>query len=207
MSAYENVVLLGQKKYGLSVKFKDQSYLMKILGFLLFFNPKFMTSYTTVLGNTVYFPSQAWLAERKDASARVLAHELVHISDYTSAGSFVFSVGYMFPQILSLLSVFSFFSSSWWLLSLLFLLPIPAPARTYYELRGYALTDAVSYKKTGKFVDIAWLKKQFTSSAYFFMWPFEVDLENRIEKNRELIKSGKLSEKISCADEIISCFE
>lgn len=206
MSAYDKVVLLGREKYGLQVKFKDQSSFMKLLGFILFFNPKFMTSYTTTVGSTVYFPSQKWLDERRDSAAHVLAHELVHIRDSAEAGPLFFSYGYLFPQPLALLSLFAIFISHWWLLCLLFLLPAPAPVRTYYELRGYAITDATYYKSSGQFTDLEWMSKQFTSPAYFFMWPFKNDIQRRIVNNRSLISAGKLSTKIEFADEIIACF-
>lgn len=206
MSAYEKVVDLGSKKYGLQIRFKDESFFMKLLGFILFFNPKFMTNYTTTIGRTVYFPNHKWLAEKKDDVAHVLAHELVHIRDADEAGSLIFSYGYLFPQSFAVLSLFATFVSPWWLLCLLFLLPIPAPIRTYYELRGYAITDATYYKSTGEFTDISWMSSQFTSGSYFFMWPFKNNIESRILDNRSLIAAGKLATKIEFADEIIDCF-
>lgn len=206
MSTYEKVAKLGSEKYGLKVKFKNESSLMKLLGFLLFFNKKFMSNYTTTIGSTVYFPSEEWLNERKDSAAIVLAHELVHIADSRQVSGFVFSYCYLLPQILSLLSLFAIFSSSWWLISLIFLLPVPAPMRTHYELRGYAMTEAVHFKATGIFTDIGWVADQFTTSSYFFMWPFRENIMERIAENRDLIRKNSLSKKISFCDEIIACF-
>lgn len=206
MSAYENVVKLGQEKYGLQIGFKDESRLMKVLGWLLFFNPKFMTTYTTTIGDTVYFPSKSWLINKQETAAVVLAHELVHIADSREAGSVIFSYCYLTPQVFSLLSLIALCGNVWWLLCLLFLAPLPAPMRTYFELRGYALTDAARYKLTGNFADINFITSQFTTGAYFFMWPFKKDIENRVLANRDLIKRGKLSDKIDFADEIVACF-
>lgn len=206
MTTYDKVTLLGEKKYDLKVRFKNESILMRVLGIILFFNPDFMTNYTTTIGNTVYFPSKEWLESRKTSAAAVLAHELVHIQDSKEAGLIVFSYTYLVPQIFALLSLFAIFSSWWWLLCLVFLAPIPAPFRTYWELRGYAMSDAVRYKSTEKFTDIDWMAGQFTSGSYFFMWPFKADIKKRILRNRELIKQGKLSQKIDYCDEIIDCF-
>ena len=47
--------------YDIRIAFKDESFLMKLLGFLLFFTKEFMTRFTTTIGNTVYFPSREWL--------------------------------------------------------------------------------------------------------------------------------------------------
>jgi hypothetical protein len=206
MSALEKVTKLGKEKYRLEVKFKDESLFMKILGKILFFNPRFMTNYTTTIGNTVYFANRKWLAENEDSAAHVLAHELIHIKDSEEVGFLLFSYTYLFPQVLALLSLFAIFSSLWWLLCLLFLAPVPSPIRTYWELRGYAITDATCYRSTGRFTDIDWMAGQFTSGSYFFMWPFADDIRSRIEANRQLIKQGQLSNKIDNADEIIACF-
>jgi hypothetical protein len=206
LSPYERVSRLGSEKYGLKVMFKDQSLFMKILGFLLFFNKKFMTNYTTTIGSTVYFPSEKWLNERKESAAAVLAHELVHIADSKKVGSFTFSYCYLIPQVFALLSLLAIFGSPLWLITLAFLAPLPAPIRTYYELRGYAVTDAVCFKASGIFTDIEWMAGQFESSSYFFMWPFKNDIRERIAENRQLIKDGKLSKKIDFCEEIIACF-
>jgi hypothetical protein len=207
MSRMEKILELGRKKYGLDIKFKDKSLLMRALGKALFFNPNFMTNYTTVIGKTVYFPSQKNMESRGELAAVTIAHELVHIADAKEAGMALFTYNYLFPQVIALFSLFVIFSSQLWLLALLFLLPLPAPLRTYYELRGYAVTDAVYYKLTGKFTDIDWLVKQFTSPSYFFMCPFEGYVRTKIQENRELIVAGKLSTKIVFVDEILMCFK
>ena len=44
---------------GVSIKYKDNSWFMKVLSKILFFNKKFMTRFTTTIGKTVYFPRGA----------------------------------------------------------------------------------------------------------------------------------------------------
>ena len=39
---------------------KRHSKLMKVLSYLLFFNPKFMTRFITVIGHKVYVPQLPW---------------------------------------------------------------------------------------------------------------------------------------------------
>ena len=207
MSKLDKLKDLGEKDFGLVIHFKDESLFMKLLGKILFFNPRFMTNYTTTIGSAVYFPRRKWLSQNQDSAAHVLAHELVHIGDSKEVGSFIFSYTYLFPQVISLLALLSLFFTKWWLLCLLFLLPIPAPFRAYWELRGYAITDATYHKSSGQFTDIDWLASQFVSSSYFFMWPFKNDIVCRLEKNRHFIKRGELSEQISFAEKIIKCFE
>lgn len=206
MDAFDKIVSLGEKKYGLKIQYKDKSLLMKLIGKILFFNPRFMTNYVTTIGSTVYFPTSQSIDRDRTSAAAILAHELVHISDSKEVTSFVFSYTYLFPQVLALLSVLSFFSSNLWIFCLLFLLPLPSPMRTYWELRGYAMSDAVNFKLTKSFLPTEFITKQFLSGAYYFMWPFKEDIERRVLINRTLISSEKLSKKIDC-DEILKCFD
>lgn len=174
--------------YQIKIAFKDESLLMKIVGFLLFFTKGFMTRFTTTLGNTVYFPSREWLEKNERSATRVLAHELVHMHDRKKMNKRYTVIGYpslyLFPQILavfSLLAFLAFINLSWLfcLFFLLFLAPIPAPGRFYIESRGYAMnlflsSLSASYENyTYKAEDHAEkLAKYFTGPLYFYMWPF-----------------------------------
>src|SRR3990167_3207757 len=123
MDTFDKVSEYGKEQFDLKIAFKDESKFMKFLGALLFFNRKFMTTYSTTVGTTVYFPSKSWLNENRDRAARILAHELVHIDDAKDVGEIGFSYSYLFPQILSTISVAAFLGSSpLFLLFLLFLL-------------------------------------------------------------------------------------
>jgi hypothetical protein len=60
--AIADMVVEAQKTFpSLQIAYKDSSWLMKLLGALLFFAPKFMTSYVTTIGYNVYFPNQAFM--------------------------------------------------------------------------------------------------------------------------------------------------
>lgn len=105
-----------------TVAFKDQSALMKLLGFLARpFNATFMTSYTTTLGNTVYFPTESFYESYPDKTLRILAHEYVHLYDGQKHWSF--GLSYVFPQILAVLPIIAFAVLAWpysWLVLLPF---------------------------------------------------------------------------------------
>jgi len=185
---YELEALIKERVPGFKVKFKDQSTFMKIIGKIMFFNKRFMTDFTTTLGKTVYFPSRAKFDRDPGAYFYTLAHEYVHVMDYV-ARPFIFFAGYAFPQILSLFSLFAFFAFLnpyflLFLIALLFAAPIPAPFRTWVELRGYGMNckvrlwDGWSEKSVQN--EIGWYTKAFTTSAYYFMCPFKTYITKKL---------------------------
>jgi hypothetical protein len=93
-----------------SVRFKDKSRLMKFLGLMAYpFNDRFNDGYTTTLGTSVYFTSEADLKANYKNYARVLAHEGVHIDDDEKQG-FRFKLSYamfegLFIPLLALYAV------------------------------------------------------------------------------------------------------
>jgi len=202
ISSYERVIKFGQDRYGLTVKFKNECWEMKALGQLLFFNPKFMTGFVTVIGKSVYFPSRQWL-EQSQTVGHVLCHELVHIGDEVRIGSLLFKLSYLFPQWLALFALLAFLVGPWALMFLIFLLPLPAPFRAFWELRGYAMTDAVLFQNAHRFTLKSWLLDQFTSGSYYFMWPFSKFLGKEIDKNRDLIKNCQLHVLIPASYDIL----
>lgn len=170
--------LCAEEAPGFSLKFKNETALMRVLGALMFFNPSFMTEYTTTIGRTVYFPSKQYVLDNQSTAFEILAHELVHMVDEKSDKAY--KIKYLFPQVLSILAFLSVFAfaSSWALLFLIFLLallPLPAPWRKATELRGYTMSLAMLHW-TGDSIDsnaVEYYAKQFTGPAYYFMWPFK----------------------------------
>lgn len=169
-----------------NIKFKDKSFLMKLLGYLLFFNKDFMTRYITTIGYTVYVPNEAEYNANPDVYDEILTHEFVHMMDYKK-WNILFSASYLFPQLLSALSLLSFLAighSLLWLLCLLFLTfaaPLPAYFRMHWELRGYTMSAAYNkwvYNYTSTPSDYL---DRFTESGYYFMWPFKANMTNRLQ--------------------------
>lgn len=187
-----------------NIKYKNESKFMKFLGALLFFNKGFMTKYVTTIGSTVYYPDKLFI-EKEKVAIEILAHEFVHTKD--SNKSFLFSPLYLFPQILAPFMLFFMFASIWLGLGLfaLFILPLPAPFRMHYEVRGYTMSlfminkflvdqnkDQEERRKV--LYDIAGnINKNFTSFAYYLMWPFGVT--KKLKQNIDKIVSNKILEE------------
>jgi len=176
----------------LQIKYKDQDPFMKFLGKLMFFNPAFMTSFVTTLGDTVYLPSQAYMQQSPQGFMDVFIHECTHMHDEAKHG-ILYKLGYALPQLLAPLMLLLLFVLSWKIvipLALLMFAPLPAPFRAYFEKRAYFVQMFVGYKLWG--VDPVQsgphYAKFFRDSSYYFMWPFEQDQSFIDEGNN--IKAG-----------------
>lgn len=181
--SFQTLVESAQSHFpDLKIKYKDESLFMKALSKIMFFNKSFMTSYTTTVCSTVYFPSQSFVKVRPISSSIVLLHELVHIHDEKKFTQPIFSFLYACPQILALLALPILFLFGWKfaLLFLLFGAPIPSYFRMYFERRAYftslytlnALGNKLSFnpsldKQKDNFVE------QFKTADYYYMWPFK----------------------------------
>ena len=160
------------------IMYKNESKLMRCLGCIVsLYSPGFMSNMTTVIGNTIYLPTRDYLESNYVKCLKIVMHEFVHLCDRKRDK--LFSLRYLFPQILaigSLLMFLSFFSI-WFMLSglfLLFLIPgIPAPFRTQYELSGYAMNLYYSYRGTPPNERIEQealgISNLFTGSCYYWM--------------------------------------
>lgn len=161
----------------LEIKFKDQDPFMKFLGMLMFFNPEFMTSFVTTIGNTIYWPNKENL-ERRSAS-EVFIHECIHLYDDKKSG-FAFKLGYLFPQILALPMLLLLFVMTWKIvvpLALLCLAPWPAPWRAKAERKAYFVSMRAGYELFGVDPELSGphYAKNFKNSSYYWMMPFGED--------------------------------
>lgn len=192
------VVLCRDEVPGFTIKFKNRSLWMKFLGlFAMLFNNRFMSSFTTTTGRTVYIATEELFLAHQDSYAQTLAHELEHLIERQKEGTFYNALRYLFPQILvvfALLAVLAIWNL-WFLLALVFLLallPLPAPGRRDIELRGYTMSMATRYWLTGSIRDRDFerIASQFTSSAYYFMWPWHDDIVHRLKLRAQNIRTG-----------------
>jgi len=99
---------------------------------MFLWNRKFMTSYASTIGNTIYLAKPL---EGLNGLA-LLEHELVHLADARRLPRPVWSLAYLFPQCLALLALLAPLSN-WFLLALVALGPWPAPFRVESEFRAY----------------------------------------------------------------------
>ncbi len=200
------LALLLQRFPNILIKFKNESNFMKLLGFLSFFNKKFMTNYTTVVGNTIYFPDKEYLGEANGNSPIItLAHESRHMFDIGSGiKSFICRLWYFFPQILApLMLLFLLLPISYAIsiplsviLFLACLAPTPSYSRKYYEEKGYIVNlfmlnelykehNLSEVQRRGMLESSAvYINGIFTSSSYYYMWPFGIkdELSKAVDK-------------------------
>lgn len=178
----------------------SKSVLMRTLSLVVhIFNPRWLSSFSVSLPPYVYMPDWAFVPGNERRVWKILAHEFVHQVSQKEKGSFSMWLSYFFPQNLALLSVLSLlaiFSSSvwlWFLLFLLFLAPLPAPLRSDEEHTAYAMSMAVNYWRYGTITDyqVSWVANQFTSSSYYFMWPFRKWVVERVEAEALKVVNGQ----------------
>lgn len=172
------VNFLKGKKYLKKIISKSDSLFMNILAKLMFFCPGFMYSYTTTIGNKIYFSSLS-VKEKRREDIIVLAHEALHLYDYKRF-NILFYFLYLFPQSLCVLALLAFLAfinlnCLWFLLFLIFLLPFPAPWRTYFELRAYIISfwtlDILTPNMETKDEFASSIEEYFTKKYYYFMCP------------------------------------
>jgi|ERR1700722_9257292 len=175
--AFQDLATTAQIYFpNLKIAYKDQSTFMKVLGKILFFAPAFTNNFATTIGSTIYFPTEAWA--QSAGGLEVFIHETIHMWDKKRL-SFLYTLGYCFPQLLALPSLLLFLIS-WKLaipVSLFFLIPLPAPFRAYFEYRAYAVQFYTQKRmfdgSQGALDSSAEIYNGFfTGSSYYWMWVF-----------------------------------
>jgi len=193
---YQEMRIFAQHQ-GAIFQRKRTSRFMHFLAKILFFNKRFMDSYTTTIGNTIYLSEKAMDGLHVVSDTSLLAHELTHVSDYQKS-PLLYSVKYLFPQILAALSLLAFlgFVSLWFLFFLLFLLallPWPAYWRMQYELRGYTISEAVLYwYGIRSKPELSTRINSFLEWGYYRMWPFPENLKRRFAVMERKILNNEL---------------
>jgi len=143
---------------------KSQSKFMKILNaglkmITLGSLKNFMNDFITTVNDKVYVPDN-WDSYSNATKAITLRHERVHMRQAKKIGKIKFSLAYLlFP----LPTVFSYF-------------------RTKMEQEGYEESIKAYYEYYGSKFFTQTLKQEivsnFTTSRYFWMWPWKSQIEN-----------------------------
>lgn len=174
------------------IVWKNDSNFMKALyyvSFMFLWNPKFMTSYITVVGSTVYVPRETWLNRPEIINLRTLIHEGAHM--YDNKKNPLWQLGYFFPQVAFLvLGIILAFVSPWFLfLCLGAALPLPAPFRFLFEIRGYRFNLMYMRRVMGWEPDLDIYQEyykhtvsQMTDKWYFFAMPIRSIVERELDK-------------------------
>jgi len=188
------------KKYfpNIKIKYKNNSILMKLLSYILFFNKRFITKYTTTIGSTIYFPDERYVNSRPRSSIIILLHELVHIYDSKRFNPIVYNFLYLFPVSLLLVAL-PLFIFSWKIaiiLTILSLTPLPSYFRMYFERRAYMASLYTIQKLSEKMHFNPYLDNaknsfisEFKSSSYYFMWVFP-NINDQFNEAVKKIQSG-----------------
>lgn len=176
---FDDSVIRAQKYFpSLQIKYKDESPIMKLISKLVFFNDKF-SNYATTLGQTIYISSKHRAQTQPEVSIATLCHELSHMYSSKKKTAIIYSLSYLFPQVLvfAAIPVFFFFSLFKSLLCLLFLLPLPSPTRTTEEKQAYTISLYAEHKmniiRNTQF-DLDEKRDEiiaeFKGPSYYFMW-------------------------------------
>jgi len=122
----------------------NPNWLLKIITPIVsLFNPQFTTDYITVLYGTMWVPVDFDQRTNESGWLRTTIHETMHEKDRMRFKSVLFTFLYLFPQSLAPLALLALGACGgnllwlWWLLALLYLAPMPAPFRTWFEIRAY----------------------------------------------------------------------
>lgn len=214
METYNKVSALAES-LGVKIRYKDESRFMQVLGALLFFNRDFMLHFTTTIPfiETVYFPSRKAVNANPDGYAEVLAHELVHVMDAKDLGQTLYCATYLYPQCLALLSLLALLAiplSLYWLTTLgflLFLAPLEAPGRSWFEGRGYAMNLAVAVWRGRKVDHIATrLVQHFTGPDYYYMDRDHARVVSGLRGWLVDAETGAILDKLPLADKLHAIF-
>jgi len=155
---------------------KNKSVLMKTIDIALkiitFGQMKnFMTGFITAIGNKVYVP-ETWDNNTLTSKAEIIRHERIHMRQAKRYGRFLFSLLYL---ALPLPTVFAYF-------------------RKKFEQEAYEESLKALYEYHGESVFTPRLKNffisHFVSANYFWMWPFQKNLESWYDGVVSKIKSG-----------------
>lgn len=116
---------------------------------------RFMTSYITTIGHTVYTPS-GWDQMEEVSKVVVLRHERVHMRQQRRYGRLLFSFLYLLP-------FFPLFLAYW--RRKFEMEAYEESMRAEVELRGTAVVFSSQYRD--------WMVSQFVGPQYGWMWPFK----------------------------------
>jgi len=140
-------------------------------------NDKFMSSFWTTVGYTVYIPDQ----RPDDLDYQVIWHEGRHAMQSKRLTRIGMGFLYLLPLSLIPLVVLGAIFSVWALVAFpVLLLPLPAYFRMKLEMQAYRTTLVAMAVAGDRVGDVTWIEDQFTGPNYYFMWPFTLDVKRRL---------------------------
>lgn len=222
-----SVSLIKQFCPSFKISLKRNSLVHRIIGWILAKtgNKAYMTDYITTLGQNVALPTHYESSNISDMW-QIILHEGRHATDAQKITNVLFGLLYLFPQVLGILGVFYTLAILpiiacggplvllWGSLATLFLAPLPACFRAYFEVRGY-LTSLACHYWSGKLspsdepIHVANISYMFTSGAYYYMWPFSCVIEPYFIKKIKQLKDGtiKLDPYLAACKDLATSFK
>jgi hypothetical protein len=164
---------------GFTIEEKQDSAYMKFLDVLLRIITlnmmrNFMTYYFTIVDETLYVPAEKW--EKLSIASRIglLRHERVHMRQRRRYGKLWYKLLFL---LLPAPTIFAYYRMKFeWEAYM-------ESVRAMAELRG----DEVAYSTENR----DWVIKQFTSPAYFWMWPWKKSLRRRWDESIDVMRKAE----------------
>jgi hypothetical protein len=167
---------------GFDIVHKHKSKFHKFIGKII---PRWLTMSTMLFPKVYMSYTDDEIAQYPRAYLRVLQHEWVHLKDAQTffgllpsklkwLNAILFHISYLLPQFLTIIALLGFVNPLFFLF-LVFALPIPSPIRMWTEVRAYRR----SYELGANLDKII---AHFTTSSYYFMWPFKKHITKLITK-------------------------
>lgn len=167
---------------------KSSSWTQRLIGKVIgpLTGGRYMTDYWTTIGGTIYRPDDVSSDEWE-----TVFHELTHVVQARRRGGTLWhSLLYLMPQVLFLPALVTLLVlylagalGPWWMASsLVCLAPWPSYWRMWRECEGYSLglvLQELRQDDLGMYL-LGWATDHFTGPSYYFMWPFEEKMRNRL---------------------------
>ena len=134
----------------------------------------FMTGFTTTMGQKVYV-SDSWDGYLAASKAEIIRHERIHMRQAKKYGRVIFSILYLLvPFPIGIAFFRKKFEQEAYEESL----------RAMYEWRGARVLDSQDIRER--------ILSNFTTAAYFWMWPFRKNLDAWYDSVIDKIKKDNL---------------
>lgn len=187
-----------RKRYKVRIKYKDESVFWRLL-------PESLQTTGITLKNTIWMPT-------RDQNFSMLCHEYAHVVDQTETGWLKWILGYLFPQVISLIILpvlivgiilsNPYISTISLVLLITSLLPWPSKHRLEAETRGYLMNLFLSKHKNGCVLDRDRknvIDSMFSWTYYKMIWK-RSKLEEIVDR---LIHSVETKENLELFKEIM----
>lgn len=103
--------IIEKEDKNFNIRVKSENFGHRVLGwFMSIFNKRYMTGFFTQIGSTLWVPGEQFKNDMMSSNISVksletLFHELQHIKQKNKDGKIIFTLKYMFPQIITMICI------------------------------------------------------------------------------------------------------